>query len=62
MKKDKSVRAQINDLTVGHSIDFPLSRYEYIVNCKARLQTCTESRFTSAIDKKRGVVTITKTS
>lgn len=60
MKKEKSVRAQINDLEVGQAAEFPLSRYDYIVSCRTRLQTTTGKQFTSKIDKDRGTVGITR--
>lgn len=58
--KEKSVRAQINDLEIGASVDFPLARYDYVVSCRTRLQTTTVKQFASKIDKERGVVSITR--
>ena len=58
--KEKSVRAQMNDLEVGASVEFPLGRYDYIVSCRTRLQTTTKKQFSSKIDKERGVVSITR--
>lgn len=60
MTKEKSVRAQIKDLEVGGSARFPLSRYDYIVNCKTRLQFGTPARWTSSIDNAAGEVLITR--
>lgn len=58
MAKQKSARAQINDLEVDQRVDFPLERYDYIVNCKTRLQFGTEKVFTSRIDRAAGIVEI----
>lgn len=59
-KKEIPVRAQINALAVGGSVDFPLERYDYVVSCRSRLQTTTVKRFSSKINKDRGEVTITR--
>lgn len=56
----KSVRAQINELEINASVDFPLERYDYIVSCRTRLQTTTVKTFSSKIDKDAQVVTITR--
>lgn len=60
METSKSVRAQINDLEIGGAVTFPITRYDYVVSCKARLQTVTEKRFSSTQDKPNGVVIITR--
>lgn len=57
----KSVRAQINDLEIGASANFPIERYDYVVSCKTRLQTTTVvKRFSSKMDTEAQVVTITR--
>lgn len=58
---DVNVRETINELEVGASTAFPLRRYDYIVSCRTRLQTMTEKRFSSEIDREKGVVKITRT-
>lgn len=58
--KEKSVRAQINDLEIGASVDFPLARYEYVVSCRTKLGFTTGKAFESKTDRERGVVTITR--
>lgn len=60
MKKEKSVRAQINELQIGGAADFPLTRYDYVVSCRTRLQMTTDKRFTSEIKRETSVVTITR--
>jgi|GEM_PF-5318909 hypothetical protein len=56
-----NVRESINDLDVGASTSFPLERYDYIVSCRTRLQTTTQKRFSSEIDRDNGVVKIIRT-
>lgn len=58
---DSNVRETINDLKVGTSTTFPLRRYDYIVSCRTRLQTMTNKKFSSEIDREKGVVKITRT-
>lgn len=58
--KEKSVRAQINGLTVGTEVRFPLERYDYVVSCRTRLQMTTGKRFSSRIDNEAGEVVITR--
>lgn len=60
-KTDKSVRALIDDLEVGASVNFPLERYEYVVSCRSRVQLVGRKRFKSTTDKEAGVVVITRT-
>lgn len=60
MTQTLSVRAQIKNLKVGMSADFPLERYDYVVNCRTRLQFGTELKYTSTIDREQNVVTITR--
>ena len=55
---DVNVRETINELEVGSSTSFPLGRYDYIVSCRTRLQTTTQKRFSSEIDREKGVVKI----
>jgi hypothetical protein len=56
-----NVRERINSLDIGASTYFPLARYDYIVSCRTRLQTTTPKRFSSEIDRERGVVKIIRT-
>lgn len=58
--KEKSVRAQINELDYFEEARFPLSRYDYVVSCRTRLQTTTGKRFTSKIDYEANEVIITR--
>lgn len=60
MAKEKSVRAQINELPVGQSVGFPLDRYDYAVNCKTRLQMGNDKRWTAKIDRPTNQVIITR--
>ena len=60
MTQKTSVRAQIKNLQVGMSADFPLERYDYVVNCRTRLQFGTDLKYTSSIDRDNNVVTITR--
>ena len=48
--KEISVRAQINDLEVGDAVGFPISRLDYILSCRTRLQNTTGKKFSSRID------------
>jgi|LSQX01.1.fsa_nt_gb hypothetical protein len=61
-QKKQSVRGAINSLEVGQSVSFPLSRYDYIVNCRSRIQMICEKRFTSKIDRSNDTVVITRTN
>lgn len=58
--KTISVRAQINGLSVGTEVRFPLERYDYVVSCRTRLQMTTGKRFSSRIDNEAGEVVITR--
>lgn len=60
MQKTISVRAQIKNLGVGESASFPLERYDYVVNCRTRLQFGTELKYTSSIDRDKNEVVITR--
>ena len=57
---DKNIRAEINALEVGESATFPLTRLEYVLSCRTRLQSVTGKKFASKRDKDKGTVVITR--
>lgn len=58
--KEKNVRAQINGLKVGEAARFPLTRYDYVLSCRTRLQKTTGKRFSSTTDNDAREVVITR--
>lgn len=36
--ENEKVRGQINDMQLGDTLTFPVSRYDYIASCRSRLQ------------------------
>lgn len=48
--KEKSVRAQINELEVGDAVGFPVTRLDYVLSCRTRLQQTTGKKFSSRVD------------
>lgn len=59
-EKKQSVRAKINGLNVGESVAFPLTRYDYVLSCRYRLQLGSDKVFTSHQDKENNEVIITR--
>lgn len=59
-KKTISIRSRINELEIGSTANFPLARYNYIVSCKYRLSLDTGKNFSSTINRKKDVVSVTR--
>lgn len=55
---DKPVRAQMKAMKIGAKLSWPMERYDYIVNCRTRLQMSTLMRFSSTTKEVDGQVTI----
>lgn len=62
MAPKKSARATILEMEIGQTVEFPLTRYDYIVNCKTRLQIGTTQKWASEIDRINQVVKIKRTN
>jgi len=57
-KIEQPVRAQMNAMTIGEKLSWPMERYDYVVNCRTRLQMASDKRFTSTIKEVAEHVTI----
>ena len=58
--KETSVRALIKNLAPGEAVAFPISRLDYVLSCRTRLQTTEGKKFSSKTDTDAAVVTITR--
>lgn len=58
--KDINVRATILAMSIGQKARFPLERYDYVTNCRSRLQFATGRRWTSEIIKEDKEVELTE--
>lgn len=58
---NENIRAAINALEKGEAANFELSRYDYVLSCRNRLQTSTGKKFSSKKNNAAGTVAITRT-
>jgi len=57
-KTDEPVRAQMKAMKIGDKLSWPKERYDYIVNCRTRIQMSGVMRFSSTVKDKDDKVTI----
>lgn len=57
-KAQPPVRALMNAMAIGETLSWPMERYDYVVNCRTRLQMASVKRFTSTTKAIDGQVTI----
>ena len=48
----------MNAMQIGETLSWPMERYDYVVNCRTRLQMAGVKRFTSTTKTIDGQVTI----
>ena len=57
-KAQPPVRALMNAMQIGETLSWPMERYDYVVNCRTRLQMASVKRFSSTTKAQDGQVTI----
>lgn len=57
---NNNIRAAINALEKSETANFDLTRYDYVLSCRTRLQKTTGKKFSSKINNAAGTVAITR--